>query len=62
MRKEVSKNEALKAYCKGLDVYTIKDGKMRKMPSSYEYSSGAPASELFCRSLPVYGYNGKFYL
>lgn len=62
MKKEVSRQEAKKAYCNGVDVYAIKDGKLCRIPPSYLYSSGAPASELFHRSLPYYNYKDKLYI
>lgn len=59
---EISKEDAKELYCKGDDVYICNDNrKYWKLPASYEYSSHAPASELFERSIPQYEGGIKFY-
>lgn len=59
---EITREEAKEIYCKGNNVYICNDKrKYWKLPSSYEYSSHAPISELFERSIPKYEGKTKFY-
>ena len=59
---EITREEAKEIYCKGNNVYICNDKrKYWKFPASYEYSSHAPISELFERSIPKYEGKTKFY-
>ena len=61
---EITREEAKEIYCKGNNVYICNDKrKYWKLPASYEYkySSHAPISELFERSIPKYEGETKFY-
>lgn len=59
---EITREEAKEIYCKGNNVYICNDKrKYWKLPVSYEYSSHAPISELFERSIPKYEGETKFY-
>lgn len=59
---EISKEEAKELYCKGNNIYIRNDErKYWKLPASYEYSSHAPITELFERSIPQYEGDVKFY-
>lgn len=59
---EISREDAKDLYCKENDVYICNDKrKYWKLPASYEYSSHAPTTELFERSVPRYEGDVKFY-
>ena len=59
---EISKEEARNLYCKGDNIYICnKRRKYWKLPASYQYSSHAPVTELFERSIPKYEGDTKFY-
>lgn len=60
--REVSKGDAKELYCKGNNIYICNNKrKYWKLPASYQYSSHAPISELFERSIPKYEGEIKFY-
>ena len=59
---KISKEEAKELYCKNNDIYICSNKrKYWKLPASYEYSSHAPITELFERSVPKYEGDVKFY-
>lgn len=59
---EITEAEAKELYCKDEKVYICNDKRNYwKLPASYEYSSHAPAGDLFYRSIPKYEGNTKFY-
>lgn len=50
---EITEAEAREIYCKGENVYITNEKRtLWKLPASYEYTSNAPAKELFYRSIP----------
>ena len=60
---EISIEEAKVYYCKGLPVYVSNIQRtFWKLPASWEYSSHAPAEELFNRSIPKFEGENKFYI
>lgn len=59
---EITEDEAKIMYCKGDPIYTLTlKQNLRKIPASYEYSSHAPASELFYRGIPQYEGRVQFF-
>ena len=59
---EITREEAKNLYCKGNSIYICNNSrKYWKLPESYEYSSHAPAEELFNRSIPTGEGETKFY-
>ena len=60
---EISKEEARELYCEGNNNVYICNNKRKywKLPASYQYSSHAPVTELFERSIPKYEGDTKFY-
>lgn len=59
---EITKTEAKELYCKGNSIYISNNlRKYWKLPASYEYSSHAPAEELFNRSIPKGEGETRFY-
>ena len=60
---EVTKEEANDLYCHGENIYISNDKRTYwKLPASHDYGSHAPASELFCRSIPLYEGETKFFV
>lgn len=48
--KQISKEEAIKLYCKGFKIYTKVKDEFREMVNAHEYASHAPEEQLFYRS------------
>lgn len=61
--KEITKEEAKERYCRCKEVYlSNRERGYWKMPGMYEYSSHAPAEELFYRSIPNGEGETKFFM
>lgn len=61
--KQINKEDAIKLYCKGNVIYTMVNGEYRRMASAGDYSSHAPAEQLFYRSnFKHEGGNDTYYL
>ena len=59
---EITKAEAKKIYCTCGKVYVSNNVRnFWKLPASSEYSSHAPAEELFYRSIPEYEGETRFF-
>ena len=60
---EISKEEAKELYRNSNDIYICNNRrKYWRLPASSEYSSHAPITELFERSVPKYEGNTSFYI
>lgn len=60
---EITKEKAKELYCKCEKVYVSTSRRSNwKIPESREYSSHAPAEELFNRGIPKYEGEVKFFI
>jgi hypothetical protein len=60
---EITKEIAEDEYCYGRKIYICNAKRQYwKLPSSYEYGSSAPASQLFYRGIPHGEGENKFYV
>ena len=61
--KQVTREKAQELYESGASVYVTNDMRSNwKMPASYEYSSHAPAKELFNRSEPKFEGENRYFI